>query len=1545
MRFEGENIINVLPYLFEENITRHTEIQSLQRIRKSFVEEVKDVRYEKFCQLSENEKKDDIGNKNMYTKRRPKMTKLMATKRRPKMTKLMATKRRPKMTKLMATKRRPNVDKTDKTCNDNNDADDNNDNKKETKDDEINGNKKLMIVLSSFLNKYSNVGEITNDVFIDILFKIAPDNVKTKCINIARDQQLNGKSFIIGTDEYINPMEFSKLFYQIQSWNDKHWMDIHKNISEKLQYGIIMKDHIDKIQKLKKKITNFEHKFIHLYEFVANDISNVIQWCIYNDIKYKKLLHRTMEIFSTYSLTGNQINEDAINALSSLMTKTTFNISLNLLTGNQNDEKIQDITPQKMGYEFYNVALNELVTKIRNENIDGKEFIVRSLQEKDWIADVTGWSPIEVYHISSALFAYYVPSKMQPDYIHNILRDRLEETLAIEIKDSICSKFVVKELYHNIINGYNIETFSDMMINLVDKLTSSKSSIESKNTLKIQVKTDHDESESIIRDIFEAVADCFLFNSNSKKMTEYNLHAQCNWKCFNCGNNNFSNYVKGEIYISDKCVLCGIKRRESLLAAIRNFDTYITGNNTKTDEKDGIADEKQDRFDKLIMKMQDKFSLHCLTQNDNKKCESILRLAKCLLVHNAWMQKLYHGKKTQLSEEKLDLTNNMYKAMFLKCAKSNGRIADDDINSLNKLLNKDSCVEYLKKITNTKQFVKYMKEYTKIKPAQLGKLYRALKYSITFGKFLQYLSDLDINLVDQDYHHVLKEHIDNGTETTIEHLFRFFAELTHYEDLPAVAENCKKTYLERRKQRTNLHHKSIEEQIRYNTNEIDCVNIALLKQYYFINQLDVIHHYFAHTDWKRFAKKQYENDDYSQVQDKYKYVTSSNELVETQNNVYSFGIGYDYSKMGGIYDSIRKEMIFNKVHKLSAAVFQVLVTKAINKHAIALTKHKNKLYCKYYEKEYNILRNAPIGVKHIFTMVTYTDETDFCSAFRSTFRRSGKEEPMERHMQLYNYSRALYESVEFFGTRMSSRSEVYHGLNKPLYFQRFTNFHFNQPLSTSGNTNTAVEFSQGCGLVLTLKSDLKSNDFTGAQRAPKYVSVSWISDFPYEKEKLYHGKNVTFRIVDICTVEGKCWKSHKEELKLLNNFEKLIKNGTVDWNECAPQKMKKLVETQQQINRIDDNKREESVKPTEYEQQLFDCWWNHLNTKQISISNYAALPETIKNILFVEDNTDQFSLIPLIDLFSNLTHLSLIDLGSEEIKQHASEYMSAVSKALVYIQKSSNVGKYMKSITFQSELDDREDSSLKSKVNNYLEHLKRYLWEIKYLFDLYSKHNLICCKMIETTDENYQMESKPIGKWEMFPNLLQVLTVDKDIIKIKFISKAKQKNISTYRVDIKSIKDINDDEKKEEKQEILQMEASEKFIEISANANTTYELGVFLKDHQESNSMIIRTPSEDFDPNKTNYSPCPPSIKSVKQYYDEHKQYILVIWDHPNNAFGDRFIYKIQSSHLQEAVEIEELPYKIPVSVKSVEIKINTISIIAKKRYQGKESDAIYIGV
>eukprot|EP01084_Bolivina_argentea_P071286 129629_1 len=256
----------------------------------------------------------------------------------------------------------------------------------------------------------------------------------------------------------------------------------------------------------------------------------------------------------------------------------------------------------------------------------------------------------------------------------------------------------------------------------------------------------------------------------------------------------------------------------------------------------------------------DSFVLSCPNRTDNVCCPCMIRLVKYLIIYKRWLHTVYKKTKGNDGIEKTiqidiskNVNNEIYKQSLISCATSMTKIKENDMNLLIKMF--DNNVAGIGHVTTflkmkRKTFYKCVSEHTKIKPAHAAKLYTNILNTLTkiaqtkqFGLFL---SDLDMNVIDEDYYHILKIHINDGNKESIKNAFRFFERIVHYEDSGSEIEECRS--VKRRNHRSNDINKKTET-IDEKKNDCDEKNIWKLKQYYNQSQLDMIHSYLVHSNW------------------------------------------------------------------------------------------------------------------------------------------------------------------------------------------------------------------------------------------------------------------------------------------------------------------------------------------------------------------------------------------------------------------------------------------------------------------------------------------------------------------------------------------------------------------------------------------------------------------------------------------------------------------------------------------------------------------------
>eukprot|EP01084_Bolivina_argentea_P287817 493902_1 len=279
--------------------------------------------------------------------------------------------------------------------------------------------------------------------------------------------------------------------------------------------------------------------------------------------------------------------------------------------------------------------------------------------------------------------------------------------------------------------------------------------------------------------------------------------------------------------------------------------------------------------------------------------------------------------------------------------------------------------------------------------------------------------------------------------------------------------------------------------------------------------------------------------------------------------------------------------------------------------------------------------------------------------------------------------------------------KLFHGLNKVLYFDKFTAY-FHQPISTTPSFKVAQQFSKGKGLILKLKSG--AQHLNDPKKIPKYVRVSWVSCFPNEDEFLCYGAYVVFEISDI--IESKDNREHCVELLMLNTFQKTVQNQNPMWENRIKmiEAITYLINKKQNNEEImEENKYDDKPSKyiTEYGAALFNYFCDSPNTTWTCIRNFKALPQQLTNAMFIDDSVEdkkQISLIPITKLFINLKQVVLNELEIQQMTTDCEGYITAVLKYVKYTAQKQN---HLEEILIKSKQhrDRKENSTLKKLVN------------------------------------------------------------------------------------------------------------------------------------------------------------------------------------------------------------------------------------------------------
>eukprot|EP01084_Bolivina_argentea_P218985 371501_1 len=998
---------------------------------------------------------------------------------------------------------------------------------------------------------------------LDTVIKLHPQNTELKTISEDYIQIINELNV---SAPQIQATKSEESIDDIKEDNYQH-KQRHKEEKQSPMKQKMLQNHELEKQKVNKAYNALKKLHFPLHKFTSEHLKLHINWWVLNDINYQKHLLHTMDTFIKFRVSGhlmcqleaNIVKQLVAGDLCMLIPKNVVNIMFNFAAELKlkNTKFIESTSAEQLAYILYGYNLNCLLNKIIRENIDGEKFVSYIQTENDFIGKTTGWEETDVQQLYAMLFRYDVLSSSEfKDNMDQILTNAsFEFPIINHIKNTIL-QFNVEKLQIQIRKGQHIEKFSDAIINMVDQL-------EMKNNKNYF-------EEHIVKRIYESVAKCFVIGA-TQHFKEYILSSK-SWVCCNCSNFNFCKYMESKFNEQlSICSLCGIEQIESIILNIKRFDTFVMVNDTSKYSKHVLIDEKTDEIDKLIIEpaiKASRFNLSCPNQNGNEPCPSLKRLAKNLIIHKRWIQKAYEksGKDaigdTTYIDPAVIIDNRSYRKIFLTCIKNLKKLTDVDMNQLQQIFKNN-----VKNIQSIKTFfdigkkglVNILKTHTNVKIVFAARLHKAvlesLKTEAHRKQFGSFLSELDMNSIDADYYHILKTHINDGSKISIKNTFRFFATVVHYQDkisLDQQEQEC--ISCKRRAQRVSLRAQltsitsvnNSKQSININ-NKSDDKNIWSLKEYYNQSQLDIIHSYLVHSNYKYFIQRKSKHAGL-ETESKTEQISSNPQIINTKESndkyfSYGFGVEHSYQHLSSKYSSIHDELLYNTISDISISeiLFQTILVKSIKMHKLTLT-DEIKLTCKYFDENYNILRNAPMGIRHMFALIMYTDVGAFCTIFRSTYRKMENEttnaEVTKRHIEFYKYARALFEAIEFYGEPMPSKLKVYHGLNKMIRsFEKFTAY-FHQPISTTTILSRAQEFSQENGIVLTLKSGKKS--VIDLKQIPKFLSVSWCSDFPFEDEKLFYGSFVRFQIHDIIEFEGNKIKFHKSELLMLNKFQQTL---------------------------------------------------------------------------------------------------------------------------------------------------------------------------------------------------------------------------------------------------------------------------------------------------------------------------------------------------------------------------------------------------------------------
>eukprot|EP01083_Nonionella_stella_P175247 609787_1 len=723
---------------------------------------------------------------------------------------------------------------------------------------------------------------------------------------------------------------------------------------------------------------------------------------------------------------------------------------------------------------------------------------------------------------------------------------------------------------------------------------------------------------------------------------------------------------------------------------------------------DGISTIVSTAFDlHLVNKMFTDRALNIETFTAMNKRAFVQQLYTDANVPRKWGGEFYKTLNKQVNGNTTE--DERFKIVFMKCAKSMHETVTSsyDIDVLVRIFHQKIVNARGFKNMNKQSFTHMMKTEGNINTSFSGTLYTKIRKALTSAaeqqQWTAFLASLDMDLVDRDYRHILDIHVQKGDGTSVRNVFEFFNHVAHWDASEKDIKECRS--FKRRSDRM----RGMKEENTYSEmhehKAMDCEDTASLRQYYIQSELDVIHSYLVHSEWKAMVKHftNQNHIEFTEYKEEPHDGNTNNKYVTTE---YGFGVVHEHHRLRPKWHSIYDELTHNKKCNLGDNVWHQLLVKTIHKHQVAMG-DKGRFVSKYLSKPYHILRNEAIGIRHILALIVYTDMTRICTEFRRTYRRTGTQsetDVTEQHTHFYHLAKSLLEAVEYFGQQMKPELKVFHGLNKRMSFDKFTAF-FNQPISTTLSFESARGFAHENGVILTLRSGLDDNEL------PKYLSVAWLSSYPHEDEKLFYGGHQSFKIDNMYYVEGTKWKSLSKELCAFNQFQKLITNQQPNWS-------------QTDINIIIPyitHQIENDSKSQQYDHLVFNHFCDH--TTRICINDFHSLRPSLRNILFSSQSQEP-SITPLLKLFGNLKEIVLNHIDMNVMSNNCSSYLKMIQECIAMPQYRQYL---LKRISFQSNPrhNHKQNPTLNRFAADALSKLAKDRWSVEYQFEIETHHNLI----------------------------------------------------------------------------------------------------------------------------------------------------------------------------------------------------------------------------
>eukprot|EP01084_Bolivina_argentea_P270582 460139_1 len=282
----------------------------------------------------------------------------------------------------------------------------------------------------------------------------------------------------------------------------------------------------------------------------------------------------------------------------------------------------------------------------------------------------------------------------------------------------------------------------------------------------------------------------------------------------------------------------------------------------------------------------------------------------------------------------------------------------------------------------------------------------------------------------------------------------------------------------------------------------------------------------------------------------YKHIseTEAQKILSNKNNMNDHsGIEIRKLYVDQKYSSFKQEILEYDSKFVTIKDFQENLMPKVEKYMDTIQAKKLRAAdLDKHDLHYDIKPGTKLLKANVLSVKLYTDYTDLCTHFSSSFRQVHRSESLlsiKKRNQIYWWlSKILRETAQYYGDNKVSRRKTYGpffcGMSLVMVLSEF-NIRLCSPVSTSKQKEVALRFAGESGILMTLNNN---GDYYSALYLRSF-NCAWISQFKEEDERLFIGGDWRIRVQSITVISLVEIESFPEFFEVFYLFDCMI-NGS-----------------------------------------------------------------------------------------------------------------------------------------------------------------------------------------------------------------------------------------------------------------------------------------------------------------------------------------------------------------------------------------------------------------